>query len=109
IWGLSWARLADAVRLPVRDAPSVTVEEPLLEVERSGDALRATLSGDWTASHAGALEHAVASLEHAAAGASVVRLDLAGIQSLDTLGAWLLDRTRHDLGGKGLQADFIDM
>lgn len=107
--GLLGARLADAARLPIRDAPSVTVEEPHIEVERSGDAVRATVSGDWTAVHAGALEHAVASVEHAAVGASVVRLDLAGIQSLDTLGAWLLDRTRHELGAKGLQADFVAM
>lgn len=87
----------------------MTVEEPLADVERRGDELRATLSGVWTSSHAGAVEQAAAAVEHAAQGASRVLLDLSGIRSLDTLGAWVLDRTRHDLGGKGLQADFVGM
>jgi phospholipid/cholesterol/gamma-HCH transport system permease protein len=37
-----------------------------------------------------------------------VIIDLAGVERLDTLGAWVLDRTRHELGGRGLTADFVN-
>jgi phospholipid/cholesterol/gamma-HCH transport system permease protein len=37
-----------------------------------------------------------------------VLIDLAQVDRLDTLGAWVLDRTRHDLGEKGLSADFLN-
>ena len=33
-------------------------------------------------------------------------IDLAGVERLDTLGAWVLDRTRHELGEKGLSCRF---
>jgi phospholipid/cholesterol/gamma-HCH transport system permease protein len=35
-----------------------------------------------------------------------VVFDLSGIARLDTLGAWVLDRARFELGEKGLKADF---
>ena len=35
-------------------------------------------------------------------------IDIAQVDRLDTLGAWVLDRTRHDLGAKGLSADFLN-
>ena len=37
-----------------------------------------------------------------------VIIDLARVSRLDTLGAWVLDRTRHDLGEKGFAADFVN-
>jgi phospholipid/cholesterol/gamma-HCH transport system permease protein len=45
-----------------------------------------------------------------AAGAEGQRviIDLAKVDRLDTLGAWVLDRTRHELGSRGFSADFVD-
>ena len=36
-----------------------------------------------------------------------VLIDLSHVDRLDTLGAWVLDRTRHELGTQGLSADFV--
>ncbi|MCB8821176.1 ABC transporter permease [Microvirga rosea] len=35
-------------------------------------------------------------------------IDLGRVGRLDTLGAWVLDRTRHELGERGLAADFAN-
>jgi phospholipid/cholesterol/gamma-HCH transport system permease protein len=85
----------------------LTAEGPRAESERADDGLRAWLSGRWTVEHAGAVEREVADLAAAAEDSGRVIVDLSRIERLDTLGAWVLDRTRHELGGKGLQADFI--
>jgi phospholipid/cholesterol/gamma-HCH transport system permease protein len=57
-----------------------------------GDSLRLTASGSWTAQHAADLERLVDSA--VAQGALVVRaeLDMAGVENIDTYGAWLLER-----------------
>jgi phospholipid/cholesterol/gamma-HCH transport system permease protein len=81
--------------------------EPVAELERSGDEIRATLTGRWTVEHAGAVERAMASLAEDVGDASRVIFDLSGIERLDTLGAWVLDRTRHELGDRELAADFV--
>ena len=81
--------------------------EPMAEVEHSGDELRASLSGRWTVEYSAAVEACVARLTEEIGDASRVLLDLSGIERLDTLGAWVLDRTRHDLGERGLAADFL--
>lgn len=85
----------------------MTVEEPQADIQRRGDELRATLTGVWTSPHAGEVEKTAADMMQAASGAGSVILDLSGISSLDTLGAWVLDRSRHELGEKGMKADFV--
>ncbi|MDB5512006.1 MAG: transporter permease [Enterovirga sp.] len=84
-----------------------TVNEPLVELDTSGNELRARLSGSWTVEHAGAVERQIEELSGAAESTGRALIDLSGIERLDTLGAWVLDRTRHDFGGKGLAADFV--
>ena len=66
--------------------------EPLLRSLAQGDSLWLTAAGSWTAQHAAELEHLVDSA--VAQGASVARvdLDMAGVESIDTFGAWLLER-----------------
>lgn len=63
-------------------------------VERMRDGVAARLAGRWTADQAPAVEAAAA--EIVAAGAPVV-IDLSGLARLDTLGAWVLERTRAAL------------
>lgn len=80
---------------------------PKALLDRAGGSLRATLSGRWTVDQAVGVESEIAELVTAAASERRVLIDLSGIERLDTLGAWVLDRTRHDFGGKGLAADFV--
>jgi phospholipid/cholesterol/gamma-HCH transport system permease protein len=71
--------------------------EPLLRSLAQGDGLRLTAAGSWTAPHAADLERLV---ERAVAqGASAVRveLDMAGVENIDTFGAWLLERLLRGL------------
>ncbi|MBX3536111.1 MAG: MlaE family lipid ABC transporter permease subunit [Chelatococcus sp.] len=80
---------------------------PTAATEEAGSEIRATLSGLWTAPYAAAVEKEAQTLLDASQGAGRVILDISGIQRLDTLGAWVLDRTRHELGDRGLHADFV--
>jgi phospholipid/cholesterol/gamma-HCH transport system permease protein len=87
---------------------SVAPPEPTTTLERAGDALRAVLSGRWTADQAPAIEANVARIARAAERERArVLLDLAQVERLDTLGAWVLDRTRHDLTERGLPTEFV--
>jgi phospholipid/cholesterol/gamma-HCH transport system permease protein len=87
---------------------SVLTHEPLAAIERAGDALRAKLSGRWTADQAPAIETRVAEIADAAEHERArVLIDVSQVERLDTLGAWVLDRTRHELGERGLPADFV--
>jgi phospholipid/cholesterol/gamma-HCH transport system permease protein len=81
--------------------------EPQLTADHLGHELRATLSGRWTADQAPAVERCVADLVAAAGDERRIIFDLSNLDRLDTLGAWVLDRTRHDLGGTGYSADFV--
>ena len=84
-----------------------TANEPRAEFDDSGQDVRATLSGDWTVEHAPAVEREVEALMAAARHEGRALIDLSRIDRLDTLGAWVLDRTRHDFGALGLAADFV--
>jgi phospholipid/cholesterol/gamma-HCH transport system permease protein len=87
---------------------SVAPPEPTTTLDRAGDALRAVLSGRWTADQAPAIEANVARIARAAERERArVLLDLAQVERLDTLGAWVLDRTRHDLTERGLPTEFV--
>jgi phospholipid/cholesterol/gamma-HCH transport system permease protein len=89
---------------------SVLFHEPTAAIERAGDTVRAALSGRWTADQAPAVEARVAEIAGAAEHERArVLIDLAQVERLDTLGAWVLDRTRHELGERGLPADFVGL
>ena len=88
-------------------ATSDVVREPQLTIDQIGDELRATLAGRWTADQAPAVERCVADLLDAIGDERRIIFDLASVERLDTLGAWVLDRTRHDLGASGHSADFV--
>jgi phospholipid/cholesterol/gamma-HCH transport system permease protein len=91
----------------VAEAQSTLAFEPQVRIDGAGDEVRATLTGRWTAEHAAMVETLIADIL-TEAGRPRVILDLAGVVRLDTLGAWVLDRTRHELGEKGLAADFVN-
>jgi len=62
-------------------------------------------AGRWTAESAELVESLAAEVA-AEADQSHMIIDLGRVQRLDTLGAWVLDRTRHELGERHLGADF---
>jgi len=88
-------------------ATSSYLREPQIEVERVGNELRARLTGRWTADQAPAVERCIAEFMAAAEKGRRILFDLSRVERLDTLGAWVLDRTRHDLGASGYSADFV--
>jgi len=88
-------------------AQSTLAQEPQAKIDRAGDKVVVRLSGPWTAQHAQVVE-TLAGQFAAEAGQHHVIIDLSRVERLDTLGAWVLDRTRHDLGAQGLAADFAN-
>ncbi|MFO7309496.1 MAG: STAS domain-containing protein, partial [Pseudomonadota bacterium] len=84
----------------MNSGPAITVEE------HGGDVLL-VVSGRWTAPHAAEVERLAAMILEATRGGGSVRIDLAAVERLDTLGAWVLDRTRHELGDRGQPAAFV--
>src|SRR5918998_941974 len=84
------------------------MHEPDVAIDWVGDEVRAILSGRWTVDQAPIVEDRIGEVIGAAEHGRRVLIDLSQVDRLDTLGAWVLDRTRHDLGAKGLTADFIN-
>src|SRR5580700_9578361 len=80
---------------------------PRLTAEREGAMLHAMLSGSWTADHALAIEDCASSLVEKAKAQRQVVLDLSRVERLDTIGAWVIDRTLHNLRSKGRRADLV--
>jgi phospholipid/cholesterol/gamma-HCH transport system permease protein len=80
--------------------------DPYFSSQRSGDELMVQLGGRWTAGRSTLVEDEVEALMEEARAARRVTLDLAGVERLDTLGAWVLNRVRHEVGEAGIAADF---
>ncbi|MBV8568910.1 MAG: MlaE family lipid ABC transporter permease subunit [Methylobacteriaceae bacterium] len=82
------------------------VARPTFTSERTASGLNLVLSGTWTSATGHDAEEQTRKLLAEANGAEAATLDLAGIERLDTAGAWLIDRTREALGQKGIAAEF---
>ena len=78
---------------------------PLLSSTMAAERLQLAPAGSWTAAHSHALEQLVDAAAPHAANAKSIAIDMAGVQELDTLGAWLLERLlrRSDLSGPEVQ------
>jgi len=70
---------------------------PTVELDDRGDRLRVMLSGDWIARAARSAEAAVDRVMSDAGRARGVTLDMQGVARLDTMGAWLVARVKHEL------------
>ena len=66
------------------------------------DALVVRLAGAWTAAGARLVEEEAGGIAREAQGARRVVFELGGVERLDTLGAWVLGRTRHGLDQSGV-------
>jgi phospholipid/cholesterol/gamma-HCH transport system permease protein len=67
-------------------------EEPRLDRSMLGQHLTLVAGGMWTSAHAALLERLADAAAVEVARAPAVAFDLAGIEELDTLGAWMLER-----------------
>jgi phospholipid/cholesterol/gamma-HCH transport system permease protein len=72
-----------------------------LDLQAEGDGLVLRAGGRWLVASAGALDRALRRLDSVAAGTRL-RIDLSGVERLDTVGAWLVLRTRRELEARGV-------
>jgi phospholipid/cholesterol/gamma-HCH transport system permease protein len=77
--------------------------EASFDLRTEGDALVLRAAGRWLIASAAALDHALGRLAEIAPGTRL-RIDLAGLERLDTVGAWLLLRTARTLEAQGVVA-----
>lgn len=82
------------------------MERPRFAAERDGKGLRLALSGAWIAATGDQAETQAQKLKRKAAGTVRATLDLRQVERLDTAGAWIIDRTRHELESSGTHAAF---
>jgi phospholipid/cholesterol/gamma-HCH transport system permease protein len=80
---------------------------PFLTATPSGDALELRPSGAWTAANAAKLEILSGSLNAEIDRARTLKLDMAGLGELDTLGAWLLEKLSRRATAAGHPAEIV--
>jgi phospholipid/cholesterol/gamma-HCH transport system permease protein len=72
-----------------------------IEARQAGGELVIALRGPWTIGSVGAVNPKVAAIR--ADGAKRARFDLAGVETLDSAGAWLISRSSAELRAAGLE------
>ncbi len=75
--------------------------EPLLAAASSGDVLELRPAGSWIAANVSKLEALSQSVKADLDRSKAVRLDMAAVSELDTLGAWLLERLSRRVASAG--------
>jgi phospholipid/cholesterol/gamma-HCH transport system permease protein len=80
--------------------------EPALDSTISAERLEFTAAGSWTIAHSEVLERLVDAAALQFANARIVAINMAGVQELDTLGAWLLERLIRVWRERGQQAEY---
>ena len=83
--------------------------EPGLNRTVSAERLEFAAVGSWTSAHSELLERLVDAAALQVANARSIVIDMAGIQALDTLGAWLLERLIRSWREGGHDAAFTSM
>jgi phospholipid/cholesterol/gamma-HCH transport system permease protein len=78
---------------------------PALQAETTADGVLLRLSGDWTLSAGSALERTAAAISAARGTGRRARVDISAVGALDTAGAWVIDRARHELSARGLETE----
>ncbi len=81
--------------------------EPLLAATPSGDVLELRPAGSWIAANVAKLEVLSDNVTAQFARARSIRLDIAGVSELDTLGAWLLEKLSRRAISAGRPAEIV--
>ena len=79
---------------------------PALDCTMTADRLELAAGGSWTAAHADVLERLIDAAAPRVAEAERISLDMAGVEALDTIGAWLLERLMRRSNHHGKRAEF---
>ncbi len=83
------------------------MDAPTLTSAADGNQFSIVATGSWTAAHSGVLEGLVGSVVVAGRPPSRITIDLAGVDHLDTLGAWLLERLVRHCRAQGHEPRFV--
>jgi phospholipid/cholesterol/gamma-HCH transport system permease protein len=81
--------------------------DPVLTAVPIGDTLELRPGGSWIAANGAALETLAVAVSPQLDRAKVLKLDIAGVRELDTLGAWLLEKISRRATAAGLQASLV--
>ena len=81
----------------------------LLESKAEGDQLRLAGAGAWTSANARQLETLIDDTARRHSGAKGVAIDMAGVDRLDTFGAWLLERLVRSFSGRGARTEVVGL
>src|SRR5665213_228539 len=95
--------------MPTRTLEPSSSATPGLGIEHRDESLHVALSGDWTADLARAMEGPATQIVERAGAAERLVLDLTAIERLDTIGAWIIDRTVRDLRTRGREVDLVSI
>ena len=76
---------------------------PLLTATPSGDVLELRPGGSWTAANVTTLEALSDNVNEQLDRAKTVKVDMAEVRELDTLGAWLLEKISRRATSAGIQ------
>ena len=93
---LAPSRRASARRLAMNAASLAAAAE--------GDHVALAVSGAWTVERAAELERLIEDATRRHAGARSIDIDLAGLEQLDTFGAWLIERLKRSFVTRGSAA-----
>jgi phospholipid/cholesterol/gamma-HCH transport system permease protein len=85
------------------------VANPSLTLSGGAEATTLVAAGPWIAAHSSALERLVDSISHRPKATGRIAIDVAGVDQLDTLGAWLLERMVRSLRDHGLEPVFVGL
>jgi phospholipid/cholesterol/gamma-HCH transport system permease protein len=80
---------------------------PLLTATPSGDVLELRPGGSWTAANVTTLEALSEAVTEQLDRSKSVKVDMAGVRELDTLGAWLLEKISRRATSAGHRADVV--
>ncbi|THD60335.1 MAG: MlaE family lipid ABC transporter permease subunit [Bradyrhizobium sp.] len=80
---------------------------PQLMATPSGDVLELRPAGSWTAANVTALEALSGAVSAQLDRSKTVRLDLAGVRELDTIGAWLLEKISRRATSAGHRTEVV--
>jgi phospholipid/cholesterol/gamma-HCH transport system permease protein len=80
---------------------------PRLTATPSGDVLELQPAGSWTAANVTALEALSDSVTAQLDRSKAVKLDMAGVRELDTLGAWLLEKISRRVTARGHRTEVV--
>ena len=83
----------------------MTANDTLLDDAVSGERLTLSAAGNWIAVNAEALEARINAVDKRYPAVKRVAIDMAGVQKLDTFGAWLLERLVRIFTARGCETD----